>query len=193
MKRITVFCGSSAGNDPIYMKEAEYTGKTLAHNNLELVYGGAQVGLMGAVANGTLKAGGKVIGVLPDFLSTKEIAHTALTELIIVKSMHERKLKMHELSDGFIALPGGFGTMEELFEILTWAQLGLHQKPVGLLNTTKFYTPLIDMIEQMVAQGFLKPVNRDMLLVSESVDELLEKMHLYKAPEVGKWIKKDNT
>lgn len=193
MKRITVFCGSSPGNDPIYMKIAGYTGQTLAHKKLGLVYGGAQVGLMGAVANGALKAGGEVIGVLPDFLSTREIAHNALTDLIIVKSMHERKLKMHELSYGFIALPGGFGTMEELFEILTWAQLGLHQKPAGLLNTYRFYTPLINMIEQMVAQGFLKPVNRDMLLISESVDELLEKMLLYKAPEVGKWIKKDNT
>lgn len=193
MKRITVFCGSSSGKEKVYEEQALLVGKTLAKQKIGVVYGGAKIGLMGAVANGALENGGEVIGILPVFLSSKEVAHDKLTQLILVDTMHERKTKMHELCDGIIALPGGFGTMEELFEILTWAQLGLHQKPIGLLNTNGFYSALLQMIEKMVQDGFLKELNRDMLLVSDTIDSLLEKMNNYQAPEVKKWISKETT
>ncbi|MBT1703744.1 TIGR00730 family Rossman fold protein [Chryseosolibacter indicus] len=191
MKRITVFCGSSFGNDKIFEQQAMLLGQTLAKNGIELVYGGAKVGLMGAVADGALKEGGKVIGVLPDFLQSKEIAHEGLTELIIVKSMHERKTRMNDLSDGVIALPGGYGTLEEFFEMLTWAQLGLHKKPIGILNVNGFYDPLMQMVQTMVDNGFLKSVNQQMLLMSSSMDDLLDKMRNYVAPAVPKWINKE--
>ena len=193
MKRITVFCGSSFGTDKDFEEQAYLLGKTLALQGLDLVYGGAKVGLMGAVANGAMENGGKVIGVLPKFLGSKEIAHDGLTELIIVETMHERKTKMSELCDGVIALPGGFGTLEELFEIVTWAQLGLHSKPIGILNTNGFYDQLIDMIQTMVDKGFLKSVNQQMLLSANTISELLEKMKNYYAPVVGKWITKETT
>lgn len=193
MKRITVFCGSSIGTDDAFKKDAILLGETLAKQNVGLIYGGARVGIMGAVADGVLSAGGKVIGVIPQFLRTKEVAHENLTELITVKTMHERKTKMHELCDGVIALPGGFGTMEELFEMLTWAQLGLHQKPIGLLNTSDFYDDLIQLITNMVDKGFLKQINQDMLIVSDNVNELLAKMNNYKAPDVHKWITSETT
>lgn len=192
MKRITVFCGSSSGTENEYQSQATLLGQTLAKNNIGVVYGGARIGLMGAVADGALSEGGTAIGVIPEFLQTKEVAHDRLTELIVVESMHERKTTMNELCDGIIALPGGFGTMEELFEILTWAQLGLHQKPIGLLNTRGFYDPLITMIQTMVDNGFLKEINRDMLLVSDDIDVLLTRMRNYKAPVVGKWIHKES-
>jgi uncharacterized protein (TIGR00730 family) len=188
MKRITVFCGSSSGIDPVYTSQAFRLGETLAKYKIELVYGGAKVGLMGAVADGVLKQNGKVIGVLPYFLKHKEIEHEGLTELILVKTMHERKTKMSELCDGIIALPGGFGTLEELFEILTWAQLGLHKKPVGLLNVAGFYAPLIQMVQTMVDKGLLKEINQKMLLVSDDIDDLLDQMKKYIPPSVGKWI-----
>lgn len=193
MKSITVFCGSSLGTDEAFKKEAILLGETLAKQNIGLVYGGAKVGIMGAVADGVLQAGGNVIGVIPQFLRTKEVAHDNLTELIMVKTMHERKTKMYELSNGIIALPGGFGTMEELFEMLTWAQLGLHQKPIGLLNTNGFYNDLIRLIENMVNKGFLKQINLEMLIVSDTVNDLLIKMKNYKAPEVQKWITNETT
>jgi uncharacterized protein (TIGR00730 family) len=193
MKRITVFCGSGLGTDPAFEEQAYQVGQTLAAKGIGLVYGGAQVGLMGAVAKGVLNAGGEAIGVLPRFLQTKEIAHTGLTELILVESMHERKTKMSELCDGVIALPGGFGTLEELFEMLTWAQLGLHKKPVGLLNISGFYDDLVRFIATTVSKGFLKPENRDMLLVDAVIEVLLAKMEAYKAPEVTKWINKETT
>jgi uncharacterized protein (TIGR00730 family) len=191
MKRITVFCGSSPGSGDHFKLQAALLGQTLAKQNIELVYGGAAVGLMGAVADGVLSEGGKAIGVLPYFLRTKEIAHEGLTELIIVNSMHERKTKMNELCDGVIALPGGFGTLEELFEMLTWAQLGLHKKPIAILNTTGFYDSLLDAIQTMVDNGFLKEINQNMLLVSDNIDDLLNKMRNYIAPNVGKWINKE--
>lgn len=191
MKNITVFCGSSFGSDEIYKEQAALLGRTLAQQNIQLIYGGADVGLMGAVADGALQAGGKVIGVLPHFLQSKEIAHKNLTELILVESMHERKTKMNELCDGVIVLPGGYGTLEEFFEMITWAQLGLHQKPIAVLNIDGFYDDLIKLVQTMVDKGFLKQVNRDMLLISDTIDELLEKMKNYKAPTVGKWISKD--
>jgi uncharacterized protein (TIGR00730 family) len=190
MKRITVFCGSSFGNEAIYKEQATLLGQALAKQNIELVYGGANVGLMGAVADGVLNEGGKVIGVLPDFLRSKEIAHLGLTELILVESMHERKTKMNDLCDGVIALPGGFGTIEELFEMVTWAQLGLHKKPIAILNINGFYNSLIELTHIMVEKGFLKNVNQEMLLVSDTIDDLLDKMKNYVAPTVGKWIDK---
>ncbi|MBB4801965.1 uncharacterized protein (TIGR00730 family) [Flavobacterium nitrogenifigens] len=190
MKRITVFCASSFGTEKIYEEQATALGKTLAEQNIELVYGGANVGLMGAVPDGALNAGGKVIGVLPNFLRSKEIAHLGLTELIVVESMHERKTKMNDLCDGVIALPGGFGTLEELFEMLTWAQLGLHKKPIAILNVNGFYDSLIELLQTMTTKGLLKEVNREMLLVSDNIDDLLHQMRNYTAPTVGKWIDK---
>jgi uncharacterized protein (TIGR00730 family) len=148
---------------------------------------------MGAVADGALNAGGKVIGVLPNFLRSKEIAHLGLTELILVESMHERKTKMNDLCDGVIALPGGFGTLEELFEMLTWAQLGLHKKPIAILNVNGFYDSLIALLQTMTEKGLLKDVNREMLLVSNNIDDLLEKMRNYIPPTVGKWIDKEQS
>ena len=190
MKRITVFCGSSSGTDPIFVSQAALLGQTLASSNIELVYGGANVGLMGAVADGVLNNGGKAIGVLPAFLQSKELAHTHLTELIVVDTMHERKTKMNDLCDGVIALPGGFGTLEELFEMLTWAQLGLHNKPIGILNSDGFYDALLAMIETMVDKGFLKSSNKQMVLVSDDITDLINKMKNYTAPTGTKWLNK---
>ncbi|MVT12263.1 LOG family protein [Chitinophaga tropicalis] len=191
MKRLTVFCGSSFGTEKVFEEQAYLLGKTLAARKIGLVYGGANVGLMGAVANGAMENGGEVIGVLPHHLKAKEIAHEHLTSLILVDTMHERKTKMNDLSDGVIALPGGFGTFEELFEMLTWAQLGLHKKPVALLNINGFYDDLLTMIQRTVDKGFLKETNQKMLQVSDNIDDLLEKMATYKAPDLPKWIKKD--
>jgi uncharacterized protein (TIGR00730 family) len=151
-------------------------GKILAERNIGLVYGGANVGLMGAVANGTIENNGKVIGVLPHFLQNKEIAHEGLTELILVETMHERKTKMNDLTDGVIALPGGFGTLEEFFEMLTWAQLGLHKKPIAILNINGFYDELLALVNTMVEKGFLKEVNKNMLLTSDNINDLLDQM-----------------
>jgi uncharacterized protein (TIGR00730 family) len=168
--------------------QADLLGQTLAKRDIGLIYGGANVGLMGAVADGVLKNGGKVIGVLPRFLQSKEIAHAGLTQLILVDSMHERKTKMNELCDGVIALPGGFGTLEEFFEMLTWGQLGLHQKPIALLNIDHFYDALITLVQTMVDKGFLKEANAKMLLVSHDIDDLLDQMNNYVPPATGKWI-----
>ena len=190
MKRISVFCGSSFGTEKIYEQEAYNLGKTLAEQNIELVYGGANVGLMGAVANGVLDNNCKAIGVLPTFLQKVEIGHDNLTELILVETMHQRKTKMDELSDGIITLPGGFGTLEEFFEMLTWAQLGLHKKPVAILNTNGFYDELLSLIQKMVDNGFLKQANQEMLILSDDIDDLIDKMKNYKAPAFGKWINK---
>lgn len=190
MKRISVFCGSSFGTDKVFQEQAYLLGRTLAAKNIALVYGGANVGLMGAVADGALQNGGEVIGVLPHFLESKEIAHTSLTQLILVETMHERKTKMDELCNGVIALPGGFGTLEEFFEMLTWAQLGLHKKPIAILNINGFYDPLLEMMQVMVNKGLLKEDNHKMILISDNIDDLLDKMHNYRAPESGKWITK---
>ncbi|UZT97303.1 TIGR00730 family Rossman fold protein [Chryseobacterium fluminis] len=191
MKSITVFCGSSFGSDEKYKRQATLLGQTLAKHNIQLIYGGANVGLMGAVADGALNSGGKVIGVLPHFLQSKEIAHKQLTELILVETMHERKTRMNDLCDGVIVLPGGYGTLEEFFEMITWAQLGLHQKPIAVLNIDGFYNDLIKLVQTMADKGFLKQVNRDMLLISDNIDELLNMMKNYEAPTVGKWISKE--
>lgn len=190
IKSIAVFCGSSIGTGPAYEAAARALGRELARRNIRLVYGGAKVGLMGALADAALEAGGEVVGVLPYFLSGKEIAHAGLTKLILVDTMHERKLRMAELSDASISLPGGFGTMEEFFEVLTWGQLGLHTKPVGLLNVQGFYKPLYALFDQMVQEGFLKPENRRLVLLAEEAAELLRQFESYKAPEVPKWLKR---
>ncbi|WP_290789842.1 TIGR00730 family Rossman fold protein [Flavihumibacter sp. UBA7668] len=192
MKSITVFCGSSSGSNPVYLQQARLLGEKLAEAHIELIYGGAKVGLMGAVADGALSKRGKVTGILPRFLQSKEIAHENLSELILVESMHERKTIMHHRSEGVIALPGGFGTLEEFFEMLTWAQLGLHSKPIGILNTDGFYNSLLVLVQEMVDKGFLKKINQQMILQSEDIELLLEKMNHYKAPAVTKWITTEN-
>ena len=192
MKRITVFCGSSLGTDKIFEEQAYELGKTIALLGKELVYGGAKIGLMGQLAEGALQNKGKVIGVLPFFLQQKEVAHEWLTELILVNNMHDRKLKMYELCDGIIALPGGYGTMEELFEMLTWSQLGLHTKPIGLLNTDGFYTEFILMVEKMLEKGFIQESHKKMLLISNDIDKLLALMQGYHAPHTNIHIIKEN-
>ncbi|MCA9982349.1 MAG: TIGR00730 family Rossman fold protein, partial [Anaerolineales bacterium] len=163
----------------------------LASHHIGLVYGGGDVGVMGDIANAVLQEGGEVIGIIPKALATKEVAHFGVTEIEIVDSMHTRKARMAELSDAFIALPGGIGTMEELFETWTWAQLGYHQKPVGLLNTAGYYTPLLDFLDKMVLQGFLKEKQRHMLLVDTNPVHLLEKISAYRAPAVPQWLAKE--
>lgn len=191
MESIVVFCGSSEGTDPEILKSAYRLGAKLAQEDLTLVYGAAKIGIMGKLAQGALDEQGKVIGVIPDFLQLKEVFHTGLTQLIITKNMHQRKLKMHELSDAILTLPGGYGTMEELFEMITWAQLGLHQKPIGLLNINGFYDELLAMLRTMVAKGFLKQDHYDMLLVDNTIDGLLDKMKNYQPLPWPKWIKMD--
>ena len=193
LSSISVFCGSSQGFDPVFRETAFTLGETLASRNITLVYGGARIGLMGAVADGCISRGGKVIGVIPHFLRTKEVAHENLNELILVETMHERKMKMHDLCDAFIALPGGYGTLEELFEMITWAQLGLHQKPVGVLNVQGFYDPLLEQVGTMVKAGFLKAEHRHMLLTSNSPSQLLDELNSYEAPPVKKWITESRT
>ncbi len=190
IQSLAIFCGSSQGNNPRFTLIAQELGKYLALNQIKMIYGGAHVGLMGKVADSCLHNNGHVVGVIPRFLSQKEIVHEGLTEIIETKSMHERKALMDELADGFIAIPGGFGTLDELFEILTWAQLGLHTKPIGILNVDNFYTPLLNMLETMEINQLLKPIHKNMLLVSETKEELLKKMQAYQAPELPKWIKK---
>ena len=188
MKRLCVFCGSSTGDAPAYAAAARELGTALAGRKIGLVYGGASVGLMGAVADAALAAGGDVIGVMPEALAKKELAHAGLTDLRIVGSMHERKALMAELSDGFIALPGGLGTLEELFEVWTWAQLGYHAKPCALLNVAGFYDRLISFLDSVVEHHFLKPAHRDMLVVASDSDDLLARLAAYQPPDVGKWI-----
>lgn len=191
IRKIAVFCGSSKGFDNIFRSQSRLLGRTLAENGIEVIYGGASVGLMGEVADGALESGGKVTGVFPDFLMEREIAHERLTEMIIVESMHARKLRMNDMSDAVIALPGGFGTLEEMFEMLTWGQLGLHTKPVALLNTAGFYDDMIKLINNMVGRGFLKEHNRRLLLIDNDVDRIIKRIKEYTAPEIEKWISKD--
>ena len=188
MNRVAVFCGSSSGRNPIYKEQAHLLGKTLAKRGLELIFGGGRVGLMGRVADGALSEGGRVIGSIPSFLHKKEIAHDGLTKLYSLQTMHQRKTIIYDLCDGAIALPGGYGTLDELFELLTWGQLGLHPKPVALLNINGYFNNLISMVENMEEEGFIKPVNREMLLIGEEIDLLLNEMINYVPPDVPKWI-----
>ena len=188
MKSICVFCGSSMGVRPVYKEAAQTLGKTLASQKFRLVYGGGNVGLMGVVADAVLLAGGEVIGVIPEFLAAKEIAHNELTVLHVVSSMHERKTKMADLADAFIALPGGYGTLEEFCEILTWAQLGLHQKPCGLLNVERYFDPLLRLFDHAVKEEFLKPALRSLVLEASDAQSLLDLFATYQPPIVDKWI-----
>ena len=188
IQSLSIFCGSSAGNVDAFYKDAIALGKYLAGRQITIVYGGAKVGLMGAVAEGAISANGQVIGVIPDFIKNKEIAHEGLTQLIEVKSMHERKTIMHEKSDGAIILPGGFGTLDEMFELLTWGQLGLHTKPIGILNTSGYYDDLMRFLDSMVTKNLLRMSNREMILVSNQIEDLLEQMLHYEAPLKAKWI-----
>jgi len=185
---VCVFTGSNYGRRPTYSDAARSLGHSLGERGFGLIYGGASVGLMGVVADAALAAGGRVVGVLPKALADLELAHQGLTELHIVSSMHERKSTMAELSDCFIALPGGLGTLEETFEALTWAQLGFHDKPVGLLNTDGYFNDLLCFLDSMVAELFVKPVHRDMLIVAEDPRELIERMTRASVPRSSKWI-----
>lgn len=188
MKSICVFCGSSPGQSPIYSAAAKRLGAYLAQQQIELVYGGAQVGLMGAVADGCLEAGGRVFGVLPENLARVELAHTGLTQLEVVPDMHSRKAMMADRAEGFIALPGGVGTLEELFEVWTWTQLGIHKKPLGLLNVGGFYDGLVAFLDQIPVAGFMKQAHRDILCASESADDLLRQMTHCELPDTPKWV-----
>ena len=188
MKRICVFCGSSAGVDAAYLAAARAMGATLARRKLGLVYGGARIGLMGAMADSVLAGGGDVVGVIPRALAQKEVAHTGLTDLRIVESMHERKAMMMRLAAGFVAMPGGFGTLDEVCEALTWAQLGLHGKPCGLLNVRGYFDRLLTFLDHATGERFLQPEHRAMLLVSPDPDELLDRFEAYTPPAVEKLI-----
>lgn len=192
MKRICVFCGSNSGIDPIYLATAEKVGKFLADNNIELVFGGGRVGLMGKIADTVMENGGKVIGIIPQALSEREVAHQGLTELHVVGSMHERKAMMADLADGFIALPGGVGTFEEFCEIVTWAQLGIHKKPCALMNVGGFYDSFIAMFDHSMNQGFIRPQHRALVLVESEIDKLYKAMLEYRPPIVEKWLDKES-
>lgn len=185
---VSVFCGSSAGNDVIFYDQAYALGQFCASKDITIVYGGAKVGLMGAMADGTLAANGRVVGIIPDFIKNKEIAHEGLTELIEVKSMHERKTLMYHRSEGAIILPGGFGTMDEMFELLTWGQLGLHTKPIGILNIGGYYTELMKFLDIMVEKNFLRIANREMVLIADNIEELFVLMENYVPQVKAKWI-----
>lgn len=188
MKAIGIFCGSSSGENPLYIETARYVGKTLAAADISIVYGGGKVGLMGAVADACLAHGGHVVGVMPRGLFEKEIAHKGLSELHVVENMHERKTKMAELSDGFIALPGGAGTLEEIFEQWTWAQLGIHHKPCAFLNINGYYDPLQTMVDKMVTEGFMHARYADMLPFATEAESVVAYFRNYQAP-ASKWVK----
>lgn len=193
LEKICVFCGSSDGNDLAITDAAKKLGEIFAERNITLVYGAAKIGVMGVIAKSVLDNNGKVIGIIPNFLKRKEVVHLGLSELITTENMHERKMRMQEESDGFIALPGGMGTLEELFEIITWLQLGLHQKPIGLLNTNGFYNDLIKLLETMVRKGFLSIDNFNLLLIDSNPEQLLIKMEEFKSPIIPKWLNSDRT
>lgn len=188
MKSICVYCGSNAGSRPVYAERAMALGGRIAKEGLRLVYGGGNVGLMGTVANAVLEAGGAVTGVIPQQLVDWEVAHPGVTEQVVVASMHERKMRMFDLSDAFVALPGGFGTMDEMFEMLTWRQLGIGDKPCAFLDADGFYAPLIGMIDRMVAERFLHPEQRDDLWHGEDIDAMLAWMRAYQPAQASKWI-----
>lgn len=193
MQRICVFCGSQLGTQPVHKENARLLGRLLAQRGISLVYGAGNVGLMGILADATLEAGGEVVGVIPKALVEKEVAHSRLTALHVVDTMHQRKALMADLADGFAALPGGFGTSDELFEILTCAQLGFHSKPVSVLNTAGYFDPLLRWLDHMVEEGFLKPRHRALVQVAESPEQLLSlfaKKH--QAPALNKWIEVDD-
>ena len=188
MKRIAVFCGSSKGFNKDYASEAERLGDYFAENGIGLVYGGGKIGIMGAIADSMIKANAEVIGVIPGLLKHEEVAHSNISEMIVTRKMSKRKVKISKLVDGYIALPGGFGTLDEIFEALTLGQLGIETKAIGILNTNQFFNYTLLQLDHMVQEGFLKKENRDMIIVSESIDDLITKMHAYKAPKMGKVV-----
>jgi len=188
MKRIAVFCGSSIGFNTIYAEDAKRLGHYFAEHNIGLVYGGGKIGMMGVLADAVLEKKGEVIGVIPNLLRHEEVAHTTITEMIVTKKMSKRKVKISRLVDGYIALAGGFGTLDELFEALTLGQLGIENKPIGILNTNGFFDHTLKQLDIMVREGFLKPANRDMLIVSSSIEELIFNMNNYSAPKVSKVV-----
>ena len=189
-KSIVVYCGANRGSSPIYQQRAYDLGKALAEKNIDLIFGAGCVGLMGIVADAVLENGGNAIGVIPDFLVKWEVAHEGLTEIVVVDSMHERKQIMCDRADAVIVMPGGFGTLDEFFEMLTWAQLGLHQKPIGILNINGYFDHLLAQAEHMVKEGFLKAGNRDMILVEDEIEALFDVLADYTPPHLpkGKWI-----
>jgi hypothetical protein len=193
MRRICVYCGSSPGRSPNYREVARALGHELAGRGLGLVYGGAGIGVMGAVADAALARGGEVVGVIPRSMALKEVAHGGLTELIVVDSMHERKAQMADLSDGFVALPGGWGTLEEIFEMLTWAQLGIHRKPCGLLNVGGYFDHLFAFLETAFSERFVRDQFRPMLIMEEHPARLLDRLRDYRAPQVRKWLDAEET
>jgi uncharacterized protein (TIGR00730 family) len=193
MKRICVFCGSSSGARPVYADTARALGGELVRRRLGLVYGGGCVGLMGAIADAVMEGGGEVIGIIPEALVERELGHGAITDLIVVGSMHERKAKMAELSDAFVAMPGGYGTLEEFCEIITWAQLGLHRKACGVLNVDGYYDPLLALFGRFVEEGFLKPANRLLVIEDNDPARLLDKLVHYTPPLTEKWIDRDES
>ncbi len=193
MNRICVFCGSKMGINPRFLETAIQLGRVLAERRLDLVYGGASIGLMGAVADSVMAGGGKVVGVIPEAMASKEVAHDGLTEMHVVSSMHERKSMMARLADAFVALPGGFGSFEELLEMITWAQLGIHQKPVGILNVSGYYDPLIQLFERAIEEDFIRPSNRQLFLVDQEPDRLIQTLLTHKLPEVKRWITERET
>lgn len=185
---ICLYCGSSFGINPVYRTAAESFGRTLAEENIRLVYGGGSVGLMGVAADACMAAGGKVIGVIPQLLMEKEVGHRNITEMHVVANMHERKALMTELADGFIALPGGYGTLDELFEALTWLQLGYHRKPVGLLNVGGYFDHLIAFVDHSRDERFLRELHRESLCVDADLGKLIDKLRVAEAPDTGKWL-----
>jgi hypothetical protein len=189
MKRIAVFCGSNKGVRPAYAMAAEKLGELLAREKIELVYGGGMVGLMGIVADAALKNGGHVIGVIPQSLVIKEVVHEKLPDLRVVKNMHERKALIAKLSDGFIALPGGYGTFEEFCEVLAWSQLGYHQKPFGLLDAAGFYRRLLEFFDHATREGFIRPQHRELVLVEDDAGKLLNRLKTFHPPMDVKWVK----
>lgn len=193
INRLCIYCGSRIGGRPDYAIAARKLAHAMVSKNIDLVYGGASIGIMGKLADAVLEEGGRVTGIIPKGLFVKEVAHKGITELMEVSSMHERKSLMAELSDGFIALPGGYGTIEEIFEIITWSQLGMHNKPCGLLNICNYYDNLIDFLDHAVSEQFVNNVNRSILLVDDNPNALLEKFEVYKAPETEKLINRRST
>jgi uncharacterized protein (TIGR00730 family) len=193
IKNLCIYCGSRAGRLESYADAARALAESLVKRDIGLVYGGASVGIMGIVADHVLQLGGRAVGVIPESLMRREIAHDGLTELHVTPSMHARKMLMAELSDGFIALPGGIGTLEEIFEVWTWAQLGLHQKPCGLLNVESYYDPLRNFLDHTVAEQFVQPDIRAMLIVESEPEALLERFLAYRAPRKTQWVEKDET
>ena len=188
MKRVCVFCGSSTGSRPAYVRAARALGAAIAARGLGLVYGGGSIGLMGVVADAVLERGGEVLGVIPRALARKEIAHHGLTRLEVVSTMHARKARMAELADGFVAMPGGLGTLEELTEVLTWGYLGIHRKPTALLDVAGYWDPLIDLLDHAVEEGFLKAQHRRLVVVERRPGRLLDRLARHRVPEAPRWI-----